>query len=245
MRNVLTIMKRELMAYFLSPIAYIVTLLFLIVVGLVFSRIVDIINLVPHGVAIVDTLFTWLIFTIAFVLPMITMRLVAEEKASGTLEVLMTTPVTDLQVVLGKYFATLLFYVFMWLPTVVYVVILRQYSGEVSPLDIGPLWSGYLGVFLVGMLLVALGLMFSSMTKTQVIAAMLAFAVGFGLFLVLLFFEGTIGESDMLHYFSPVRHIRQEFARGWIDLRRVVFYVSATVWCLYLTKKIIEARKWK
>jgi ABC-2 type transport system permease protein len=238
-------MKRELMAYFLSPIAYIVTLLFLIVVGLVFSRIVDIINLVPHGVAIVDTLFTWLIFTIAFVLPMITMRLVAEEKASGTLEVLMTTPVTDLQVVLGKYFATLLFYVFMWLPTVVYVVILRQYSGEVSPLDIGPLWSGYLGVFLVGMLLVALGLMFSSMTKTQVIAAMLAFAVGFGLFLVLLFFEGTIGESDMLHYFSPVRHIRQEFARGWIDLRRVVFYVSATVWCLYLTKKIIEARKWK
>lgn len=245
MRNVLTIMKRELMAYFLSPIAYIVTLLFLIVVGLVFSHIVDIINLVPHGIAIVDTLFTWLIFTIAFVLPMITMRLVAEEKASGTLEVLMTTPVTDLQVVLGKYFATLLFYVFMWLPTVAYVVILRQYSGEVSPLDIGPLWSGYLGVFLVGMLLVALGLMFSSITKTQVIAAMLAFAVGFGLFLVLLFFEGTVGESDVLHYFSPVRHIRQEFARGWIDLRRVVFYVSATVWCLYLTKKIIEARKWK
>jgi ABC-2 type transport system permease protein len=245
MRNVLTILKRELMACFLSPIAYIVTVLFLIVIGMVFTRIVDIINEVPHGVAIVESLFTWLIFTIAFVLPMITMRLVAEEKASGTLEVLMTTPVTDLQVVLGKYFATLMFYVFMWLPTVAYVVILRKYSGETTPLDVGPLWSGYLGVFLVGMLLVAVGLMFSSITKMQVIAAMLAFAVGFGLFLVLLFFEGAAADSTMLQYFSPVRHIRQEFARGWIDLRRLVFYVSATVWCLYLTKKIIEARKWK
>jgi len=245
MRNVLTIMKRELMAYFLSPIAYIVTLLFLIVMGVVFSYVVDIINAVPHGVSIVQFLFTMLIFTIAFFLPLITMRLIAEEKGSGTLEVLMTTPVTDLQVVLGKYFATLLFYVFMWLPTVSYVIILHKFSGETAPLDVGPLWSGYLGVFLVGMLLVAMGLMFSAMTKTQVIAGIPVFAIGFGLFLLLLFFEGIVADSTVLQYFSPVRHIQHEFARGWIDLRRVVLYISATLWCLYLTKKIIEARKWK
>jgi ABC-2 type transport system permease protein len=245
MRNVVTIFKRELMACFLSPIAYIVTLLFLIVMGLVFAHVVDVLNAAPRSVAIVRFMFTMLIFTLAFVLPMVTMRLVAEEKGSGTLEVLMTAPVSDWQVVWGKYLATLVFYIFMWAPTVAYVFVLRWFSRETTPLDFGPLWAGYLGVVLVGMLLLAVGFLFSSMTKTQVIAAVPAFAVGFGLFLLLLFFESMAPEAALLRYFSPVRHVRDEFANGWIDLRRIVFYLSATLWCLYLTRKIIESRKWK
>jgi ABC-2 type transport system permease protein len=245
MRNVPTILKRELIAYFLSPLAYIVTLVLLVVMGVTFTGIVAIVRHEPQSVPIMQILFFWLFFVVTLTLPIITMRLYAEEKGSGTLEVLMTAPVTDAEVVVGKYLGALFFYVGMWAPTFLYVFILRWFSRETTPLDMGPIWAGYLGILLVGMLLLAIGFLCSALTNSQVVAAIVAFVVSFVFFILLPLFGSTWANRELVSYFSPMHHVYGEFARGWVDVRRIVLYLSATVWVLFLTEKVIESRKWK
>jgi ABC-2 type transport system permease protein len=236
---------RELRAYFVSPLAYVVLFFLLVLDGVVFSLIVTILSdpLQPPGRPF-DYFFGgfpfWLI--VLFAVPVITMRLLAEERKSGTIEVLMTAPVTETQVVLGKYFAALLFYVCLWLPTLVYVAIIARHA-DVDP---GPVVAGYLGVLGVGALFLAVGVFASSVARNQIVAAVLTFAL-----LVLLFSFGLLanlvtGEvlKKAFAYLDLWQHM-DDFAKGLVDTRRLVYYLSGSAFFLFLATRALAANKWR
>ena len=246
MSGVLAILDRELRAYFFSPLAYIVAALLLLVNGLVFWLIVSYLNDpraqigAPLELFFGQTLYFWLV--LLFVAPVLTMRLLSEERRSGTLEVLMTAPVTEGQVVVGKYLAALGFYLFLWLPTLTYALVLDHY-GEV---DWGPVASGYLGVLGIGMLFLAIGLLASSLSRSQLVAAILTFAMLIPLFtfglLENLFNDETIRQA--LGYLNLWQHM-EELGKGIVDTRHLVYYLSATLLFVFLSARALESRKWR
>lgn len=248
MRAFLTLWRRELSSYFLSPIAFIVTIFFLVVMGFSFWMLASVLVHGTPGVTVMNELFGSFFFWITMIMvsPLLTMRLIAEEKRSGTIETLMTAPVTDSAVVLSKFAGVFTFFVVMWLPTLSYVWVLQRFSAVMSPIDFGPMLGGYLGAFLVGAFYLSIGLFCSAMTSNQIVAAIM----GFGLTAVAFFcgFLGYMGQADSVRkvgsYISSVMHML-DFSRGAIDSRPVVFYVSATALMLFATIKVVESRKWK
>jgi len=244
-RRVLAIAQRELMSIFLSPIAYIVIAVFLVLHGWVFWAILDWFNSPGREGSPFSTVlsngFAW--FFLLLTVPAITMRLFAEERRSGTIETLFTSPVTEAQAVIGKFLAAYAFYICLWLPTLIYVGILFTYS---SP-DWRPIATGYAGVLLVGAMCVGIGEFTSTLTRNQIVAYMTAAAVLLSLFLVGLLLPYVIktpAARPVLDYFDLFKHIEQDFAAGVIDSRHVIYYLSVTVFALFLATRTIEGRKW-
>lgn len=244
MNGILATLRREVFAYFFSPLAYVILTFFLFINGHFFWNIVE---------ALSDPRFTgqitpfqaffqssWLF--LLFITPMLTMRLLSEERKAGTIESLMTAPVTEIEVVLGKFLAAFVFYGFLWLPTAAYAVIIAR-SGEV---DWGPIAAGYLGVAGVGALFLAIGVFGSSFTKNQIVAAIVTFCLL--LFLLTLFFLIEPSASgfwkDMLGYVNIFDHL-DEFGKGVVDTRRLVFYFSTAALFLFLSARALEAKKWR
>ena len=242
----MAILKRELLAFFFSPLAYVVAALLLLVNGAVFWLIVSYLNDPRAGIGAPlelffgQTVFFWLV--LLFVAPVVTMRLLSEERRSGTIEVLMTAPVTEAKVVVGKYLAALIFFLFLWLPTVVYAVILSIYS----EVDWGPVASGYVGIVGIGALLLAAGVLASALTRSQLVAAVLTFAIAGPLFAVgfleFLFTDEVL--KELFNYFSLPRHM-EDFSRGIVDSRRLVYYVSVSALFLFLAARALAAKKWR
>jgi ABC-2 type transport system permease protein len=172
--------------------------------------------------------------------PIITMRLIAEERKTGTIESLLTAPVSEGTVVVGKFTGALVFFLTLWLPTLLYVFILRSQT----PIDIGPVLAGYLAITLLGGYFLSVGIFASTLTKNQIVAAILAFA------LLIPIFSAGLAQSmannpktrEMLGYFNLWDHM-DEFSRGVVDSRRIVYYVSATVFFLFLTTVSLAAKK--
>lgn len=247
MSGVVANLARELRAYFFSPLAYIVLTLLLLVNGGVFWVIVSYLNDpraagigAPLELFFGQTIFFWLVLLIAA--PALTMRLLSEERRSGTIEVLMTAPVTEGQVVAGKYLAALLFYLFLWAPTLVYAGILAYYS----EVDWGPIAAGYLGIFGIGALFLAVGMFASSLTKSQLIAAILTFAMLFVLFIFGLL-ENLFNQEvakQAFGYLNLWQHM-EEMSKGIVDTRRWVYYLSATLLFLFLSARALEVKKWR
>lgn len=247
MRNLWLMTRKEFHSYFISPIAYIVITSFLVLNGYIFWIIIQVMNDpgVPAGADAMKlffggTFFFWLLKL--FIIPAITMRSISEEKRSGTFEVLMTAPVTDLQVVLSKYLAALLFYLLLWFLTILYVAILRHYS----VFDLMPICAGYLGTALLGAYFCSIGIFASSTTKSQIVAAIISFAV-----LVIIFsiglFQYIVHDSltrDVFAYLNVWEHM-QEFSKGIVDSRRIVYYCSMTLFFLFLTIRSVESRQWR
>lgn len=246
MRKTWAIVRRELIAYFSSPLAYVVMTAFLLMQGYIFYLIVSFLNnpqtpsMTPLRLFFGGTIFFWLF--LLFVVPVITMRLIAEERRSGTIEVLLTSPVSELQVVVGKFLAAMAFYVALWLPTILYVVILKRHSS----IDLGPVVAGYLGVLLLGFLFLAVGIFASTLTDNQLIAAIIAFAV-----IVLLF---SIGLVEQLVSSSAIKgalaHMNlwtqmDDFAKGIVDSRHVIYQLSTGLLFLFLAAKSLEVKKWR
>lgn len=248
MRGFLTLWRREIAAYFLSPIAYVMMIFFLVVMGFSFWLLADLLVQGEVGTTVMKELFGSIFFWIAMliVVPVLTMRLFAEEKRAGTIETLMTAPVTDTAVVLAKYAGALTFFVIIWMPTAGYAYLLKAFSPLTAPIDLGPMLSGYLGAFLVGAAYIAIGLFCSSLTSNQIVSAIVCFAV-----ICVAFFSGFIAfiarteaVRSVFAYGSSVSHML-EFSRGAVDTRALVFYVTATAFMLFATIKVIESRKWK
>jgi len=247
MSGFLAIAGRELRAYFFSPLAYVILTFFLLVNGGVFLLIVSYLNdpraggsTAPFELVLGGTIFFWLI--LLPVTPILTMRLLSEERRSGTIEMLMTAPVSEAQVVVAKYLAALGFYVFLWLPTLAYVAIVAYHS----EVDWGPIASGYLGVLGIGAVFLAVGLFGSSFTKNQVVAAMAGFAMVIFLFAVA-FLDNLITNEAVkqaVSYMSLLDHM-DEFGKGIVDSRRLVYYLSTVVLFLFLTSRALEAKKWR
>lgn len=238
--------ERELRAYFLSPLAYVVLFFLLVVNGGVFSLIVAFLNdpMAPPGrpldLFFGGTLFFWLV--LLFATPVLTMRTLAEERRSGSLELLMTAPVTETQVVLGKYLAALAFFVVTWLPTGAYVALVARKT----PLDGGVVAAGYLGIFLLGALLLAIGMFASAMTANQIVAAVVGFALSLTLFgLSLLEFLVQASWAKEVFGHLSLTQLMADFSRGIVDSRRLVFILSTTVFFLFLTTRALEAKKWR
>jgi ABC-2 type transport system permease protein len=247
MSNVLTLLRRELNAYFASVLGYIVTMFFLIVMGVTFGVIVNFLNEGPTQLTAMKIMFSMFWLPSLVIIPMITMRLLAEEKRSGTIEMLATAPVTDFQVVFAKYLGAVALYSLMWALTGVYVVVLRHFSHGTAALDLGPIMAGYLGVFLIGQFLISIGVLTSALTKNQVAAALMSFATVFMLLIVMnwlnmLFPGGPL--NKIFRALSAFDHM-ESFSRGIVDVRPIVLYLSGTVLALFVTTRVVESRKWR
>lgn len=242
----LTLFRRQLSAYFYSPIAYVTLVVFLIVAGLSFCRLIS--QSLEESLKIGDLLFGSMLFWLMVIvsITLITMQVFAEEKRSGTLESLLTAPVTDTQVVVAKYAATLVFFMILCAPTALYIVVLRLFSSTLEGLDLVPVATGYVMLLLMGAFFIAFGLWASSLTRSSGVAAMLGFA-GISLFFFASTFQFLWQESwgsRVLDYCSSVQHM-VDFAQGIVDTRPVVLYLSGIVFFLFATVKVIESRQWK
>jgi ABC-2 type transport system permease protein len=250
MQAYLTLTRRELGGFFVSITGYVIIAATVFLMGLSFVALLMQLQGEPSPEPVTQlyysTLYFWLIILLAT--PLITMRLFALEKYSGTFETLMTTPVSDLQVVLAKFTAAMIFYALMWLPSLGSILILRHYISDSGAFDGGLIGSTFFGIFLVGGLFMALGCFASALTRSQIIAAMVSFTLGFTLFL-LSFLPGhltvTAGwQSEALAHLAIFDHMN-DFARGLVDTRHIVFYVSLTGLFLFLTLRVVESRRWK
>jgi ABC-type transport system involved in multi-copper enzyme maturation permease subunit len=327
-----SLVRRELSAYFLSPIAYVVLVVFLLVTGFLFYNTLTLLTAKNHNgieyplqLVLGDDHF-WLMFL--FIPPLLTMRLFAEERGTGTLEMLMTAPLRDWQVVLSKYLACFAFYVVLWLPTLAYLPILlgleepkvqwvvtpwtitvlsglgaailgallllprlggawRVVSlvlllGGVAAFGVGwwghyrgltigdrvfdadserllvmlpgqgfdtmPIVSSYLGVILAGAMFLAIGILVSSLVRSQMVAALISLVLCL-VFIVVGFWRPDLDSGGpvyrVLFFFSVPDHFRRDFSRGIVDTRHLVLYGSVAVFCLFLTVRSLESRRWR
>ena len=193
------------------------------------------------------TYFFWLIVLLAA--PVITMRLFALEKSSGTFETLMTTPVGDVQVVAAKFTAAIIFYIVMWLPMAgVPVHRAAFHEPDQARWTRGTVGGMYLGIFLVGCLFLSLGCFASAISRSQMAAAMISFVLGVSLFSLGFLAEAVPvtaqWQTQVLSYFGLFEQMH-DFARGVVDTRTVIFYVSLTLFFLFLTLRVVESRRWK
>ncbi|MCC7539513.1 MAG: ABC transporter permease subunit [Deltaproteobacteria bacterium] len=239
----LTIAKRELRSYFNSPVAYIIVCLFLLILGVFFWQ-----TFFLAGRATCRDLFRWVARLLVVAGPAISMRLVAEEKRTGTFEVLVTMPVRDRDVILGKYAAAVGLLVVMLVMTFGYPISVAQ----LGKLDWGPVYAGYLGLLLLGASYIAIGIWASSITDNQLIALVLSLVIGGFLYFVdwfLPLIQGFFPDwlqwmVDVIEWVSLDYHF-QSIMRGVIDTRDLVYFTSIILVFLMLAFRSIESRKWK
>ncbi len=237
-RNVKALTQRELVATFYSPVAYIVAAVFLVASGYLFMDK----TLVVGSEASIRGMLHSMAWVLVFAVPLLTMRALADEYASGTIESLMTAPVSDVEVVLGKFFGVLVFYAALLATTLMHVVVLFRY-GEGDPAVVA---FGYVGMLLLGALYVAVGLFASALTRYQLVAAM----IGAGLLSVftiivdsLAIWQGGVWRT-VLGYINILYQF-EDFAKGIFDTKGLVFFVSGTLFFLFLTVKVVESRRWR
>src|SRR5438309_10545148 len=234
MRKFYALLSREVRGYFHSPIAYIVLIFFLLIAGVEFYFQISFMNQRQVQYTVQEAFFNSVFFWFAFVLifPLITMRLFAEEFKLGTIEPLMTAPVRDWQVVLSQFFGALLFYLVLWIPTLLYFAIFLQVTHQPAAHSAGAYFGSYLMLLLLGMFYLSIGCLTSVLTKNQIIAAIISFSA-----ITLLFFLGltqfilldvSCGTRDLLGYFSAIEQMGT-LSRGIIDTRPIVLYVSMTI----------------
>jgi ABC-2 type transport system permease protein len=254
MSNVLAIAQKELKAYFASPIAYVIIGLFALVFGFFFY--IGVAYFVQQSMqmmgmqggptqnvneAVIRGLFLNASVILLFVLPMITMRTYSEEKRSGTIELLLTSPLTDWQIILGKFLGAMGLYATMLAVTFIHMGVLFALGNP----EWKPVATSYLGLLLMGGTFIAIGLLISSFTKNQIIAVMGTFAV------VLLGWiinwastlAGPTGR-EVLDYLGITNHL-EDFTRGIIDTKHVVYYVSLITFSLFLTARSVDSERWR
>lgn len=238
MRNVWTITLRELKSFFVSPIAYVVSGAFLVLSGALFALILS-----SSQDASLRSTFTNVTFILVLLAPALTMKLVAEEQRMGTIELLLTAPVHDWQVIVGKYLGSLILFAVMLLaPTLYYVLILNLFGKP----DLGPIVSSYLGLLLLGGSFLAIGVLTSSLTQNQVVAYIVGVVV-----LLLMWIADAVGHifgsgavADAFSYLAITRHY-EDFLRGVVDTTNIVYPLSVIAVALFLATQILQTRRWR
>ncbi len=260
MKGILAIYRREMQSYFVSPIAYIVIGVFLIMCGLFFYNLLN--DVIRYGfqaqmqatrggappefdmTSIILRNSLGLVSTfILFMIPMITMGMYAEERKRGTMEMLMTSPLTEFQIVFGKFLAALTLFAMMLAPTFLYHAAIRFFSEPKMPWKL--IFAGYLGALLLGGALIALGAWLSSLTENQIIAAIITF----GAFIMLLVVDRLVGDpttkiGEALQYLSILRHF-DDFTKGVIDTTGVIYYLSVIALGIFLTLRTLDSMRWR
>lgn len=235
MNKMLAIYKKDLKAYFLSPIAYVSIGLFLMLSGLFFF-----LSTIGSQVATMEFAFGNMIFIFLIISPILTMKLIAEEKKTGTEQLLLTSPIELYKIVLGKYFAALTIYVITLVITFIYPAVLYYYSR----IDLGPIISGYLGLLLIGAAFLSAGIFASSLTENQIIAGIVGYCIlliSWSFTWIADMFQGTT--TKVFEFLSIIDHFN-DFQIGIIDTSHIFYYISYAFVFLFLTVRVIEKRRW-
>jgi ABC-2 type transport system permease protein len=258
MRNIFAIVERELRAYFSSPIAYVVLTIFVFLSGIFFRSILAQVmqmalvaqmqaqQLGPRPMDMPGMITRGFLSTMSvillFIMPMLTMGLFSEEKKRGTIELLLTAPITDLQVVLGKFFAAATFYIILLLSTWIPTGVLYLYGSPAS----GPILTAYLGLLLYGLTIIAIGLFISTLTENQIIAAVLSFGTIMVLWLVDVVAQNAESPTSkgILSYLSILSHL-DDFMKGVLATSHIIFYLSLMLVALFLTYRSIDSLRWR
>jgi ABC-2 type transport system permease protein len=245
MSTTLTIARREFRSSFDSPLAYVVICLGLIMLGFVFFYLNG--GFWQADRATLQQLFVWAPRGLSFlIVPVVTMRLLAEEKRSGTLEMLITLPVRDHQVILGKFLGAWGLVLVLIASTAVYPIMMFKFPWHLGALDSGPVYSGYLGLVCYSAAAVAMGLLISALTESQVIAFFITFVMLFLLHFISFGIENASSQPELRAVVSFISFDARlaPFARGQIITRDIVYFLSIAVGCLMAAFRALERRKW-
>jgi ABC-2 type transport system permease protein len=250
MKHFWTIFSHELRMLLVAPSTYIAAVFFLAIMGFIFTGILDVYSQAPQENSPAIVFFKYFPTAVLVMVPLLTMRCLAEERRLGTIETLLTTPVTTAEVVLGKYGAAYVLYVALWASTAGFFEILRKFAGDPSLIDYGPLIGGYVFIAVSGLFFIAIGVLASSLSRNQSVAGILCFAMLFGL-IAGSYYLGSAEwlNRDVLHplkaavdYAQIYQHY-EDFTRGVVDARQLLFYFSGTVLALIFSILSIEAKQ--
>ena len=242
----ITLLKKEISSFLSSLIGFIVITVFLLINGLFLWVFPSEFNIPDFGYANIDGLFMIAPFVFLFLVPAITMRLFADEKRSGTIEILLTQPLSDLQIIMAKYLAGFALVVFSLLPTLVYFFSVYQLGLPKGNIDTGGMWGSYLGLLFLGGTFVAIGLFSSSLTDNQIVAFIISvFLCGF----IYIGFEfiyslELFGSLDLFIKQLGINSHYTSMSRGVIDTRDIIYFISVKSLFILLTKLSLESRKW-
>ncbi|PAW64873.1 MAG: hypothetical protein B9S34_11860 [Opitutia bacterium Tous-C1TDCM] len=249
MKHFFTLLSHEIRMLLVSPATYVAATLFLGFMGLVFTKILEIYSSAPQESSPASVYFQLFWLPACVMVPLLTMKCLAEERRLGTIETLLTTPVTTTEVVLAKFGAAYFLYLSLWASTAGFFYILRRFSGDVRFLDTGPLVGGFLFIAVSGLFFVALGVFASSVTRNQSVAGIFGCVMLAGLILggnalsdSAWLEQGVLQPLKSVVDYSHVFSHRDEFTRGVIDSRHVLFYVSGTVLALIFSILSVEAK---
>ncbi len=240
------LLHKEISSFFNSLTGYIVIAVFLLSTAMFLWVFPGEFNILENGYASLDPLFVLAPWVFLFLLPAITMRLFADEKKSGTIELLFTKPFTDFQIIFAKYLSGLLLGLFSLIPTLIYYFSVYLLGSEIGNMDAGGTWGSYIGLFFLASIYVAIGLFSSSLTENQIIAFLLAVILSF-------FFYIGFESISSISFLEPVSEFilnlginehYKSMSRGVIDLRDVIYFLSVIALFLFLTKTVLESRKW-
>ena len=245
MRNLPILIDREMRALIVSPILWVVMVMFLLFNGYSFFLLLSFLSqpMAPEGAPMQfffgqSVLFWLAVFPMSSLIPM---GAIAAEVRNGTFETLMTAPVTELEVVVSKFLASWLFYILLWVPTLSYVIFLDHYGDP----DWGPIASGYLGTMLLGGCLLSIGILMSSVTSNQIVAAVLAFVTYGCLFLVSVTAYVATNENPDVYNYLNIWEQMADWGKGIIDTRHVVYCLSIMFFALFCSVKALESKRWR
>jgi ABC-2 type transport system permease protein len=242
MRNFLALTRRELGVYFVSPMAYIILTALLFLTGRTFVSSMANYSAAQLPVDYRETL-VFLVILIVFTCPLVTMRLIAEEKNKGTLEIILTAPISDAAFVLAKFAAAMVLLAYLLMPTVGYILIISRYG----PVDVGAVVCGYVGVLLVGAVLYSIGLLISSLCSSQITAGVVTFTVAVLLIMANMYIgslEENAWQRPILAYVDLSINFA-DFLKGVVDRTRLVYLISVIFFFLFVTTRVVESRRWR
>jgi ABC-2 type transport system permease protein len=252
-RNILAIAGKELRSYFASPMGYILIGLFALLFGMFFRVYLTMFTEQSQRMAmggggninvnemLIRGVFHNVAIIILFVMPMVTMRIYAEEKRSGTIELLLTSPITDLQIIFGKFLGAMGLFAAMLLVTAIDIAILFRLGNP----ELKPVLTGYLGLLLMGGCFLSVGLLISSLTKNQIVAGIMTFGV-FLMLWIINWFSDSVGPTGraILSFLSITEHL-DDFTKGVLDTKHIVYYLSFITFGLFLTAKSVDSERWR
>lgn len=242
----LTVFRKEITGFFSSLIGYIVIGVFLVIIG-VFMWVFKEYSVLDFGYANMDTLFSMAPWVFLFLIPAITMRMFSEERKNNTVELLYTKPVTEIQIILGKYLAGVVLVLFALIPTIIYYISVYRLADPVGNIDVGSILGSYIGLILLASCFTAIGLFSSSVTENQVVAFILG--VFFCAFFYIAFSSLSLLADGSNTWMAIIQQLGidehyNSISRGVVDTRDVIYFLSLNTLFILLTKTVVESRKW-
>jgi ABC-2 type transport system permease protein len=241
-----TLLKKEIRSFLSSLIGYITIIVFLLVISLSMWVWKSDSNVLDNGYATIEPLFIIAPWVFLFLIPAITMRSFADEKKAGTIELLLTRPLTDLQIILAKYFAGFVLVLFSLLPTLIYYYSIHRLGNPIGNIDTGGMWGSYIGLLFLGAAFVSIGIFASAITDNQVVSFILAVFLSFMIYTGFDFLSSfaLFGKIDNIILALGINSHYVSMSRGVIDTRDVIYFVSLIAIFIFGTRTVLESRKW-